>query len=416
MHLSTLSEWLTWIESIHAKEIDLGLDRVKKVAERLNILTPGCPVITVGGTNGKGSTVAGLESIYRASGYKVGAFTSPILFKHNEQVRIAGHMASDKDFCDAFAEVEKARNNVSLTTFEFCTLAALVIFKKNKLDVWILEVGLGGRLDAVNIMDADVAIVASIGIDHVNWLGHTREQIGYEKAGIFRPERPAVCGDFDPPATLIEAAANLHAPFYQQGRDFDYEAGSGTWIWSNGSNRYEGLPYNELAIQNMSTVLMAVTLLKERLPVTQDKIYQGLKDAKLPGRIQVVKGPVTEIFDVSHNPAAIAFLKNHLETMPCEGATYAVFSMLADKDIIGSLLAIKEVVDDWYVAPLANKRAATEELLEQSFSSAEISNVMFFPSITAAYKQAEKTAKTGDRIIVFGSFHTVADVWSHKEE
>src|SRR5579885_3172489 len=197
MHLSTLSEWLSWIESVHAKDMDLGLDRVKKTAERLGILTPDCPVITVGGTNGKGSTVAGLESIYLAAGYHVGAFTSPILFKHNEQVRLDGQMASDEDFCAAFEKVEQARGDISLTMFEFCTLAALVIFKKSNLDVWILEVGLGGRLDAVNIIDADVAVITSIGIDHVAWLGHTCEQIGYEKAGIFREEHPAVCGDFD---------------------------------------------------------------------------------------------------------------------------------------------------------------------------------------------------------------------------
>ncbi len=416
MHLSTLSEWLSWIESVHAKDMDLGLDRVKKTAERLGILTPDCPVITVGGTNGKGSTVAGLESIYLAAGYHVGAFTSPILFKHNEQVRLDGQMASDEDFCAAFEKVEQARGDISLTMFEFCTLAALVIFKKSNLDVWILEVGLGGRLDAVNIIDADVAVITSIGIDHVAWLGHTREQIGYEKAGIFREEHPAVCGDFDPPATVIERAADLDAPFYQQGRDFDFESHSGTWTWSNGSNRYDGLPYNELAIQNMSTVLMAVTLLNDRLPVTREDIENGLRKVKLPGRIQIIMGEIMEIFDVSHNPAAITFLKNRLDMLPCHGETHAVFSMLADKDIIASILAIKGVINQWYVAPLSTKRAATDELLEKSFTSAEISNVTFFPTITDAYKQALKDAKKGDRIIVFGSFHTVADVWRCKNE
>src|SRR5437868_5228326 len=217
MGLSTAYEWLTFISGLHSQEIDLGLMRVKTVAERLKVLNPDCVVITVAGTNGKGSTVAGLESIYQAANYKTGAFTSPFLFRYNEQIRINGDMVSDSNLCKAFSQVEAARGDISLTPFEFGTLAALVLFAESKLDVWILEVGLGGRLDAVNIIDADVSVVTSIAIDHIDYLGETREKIGVEKAGIFREKKPAVCGDAEPPATLEEVAKKIHAPFYQRG-------------------------------------------------------------------------------------------------------------------------------------------------------------------------------------------------------
>jgi len=414
MYLSTLSDWISWIDAIHATEIDLGLDRVKIVAERLKVLSPACPVITVGGTNGKGSTVAGLESIFRAANYRTGTYTSPFLFKLNEQIRINGEMVRDSELCEAFAKVEEARAEVPLTSFEFYTLAGLYLFQEHALDVLILEVGLGGRLDAVNIIDANISVVTSIAIDHVNWLGHTREKIGYEKAGIFRHEKPVVCGDFDPPATLIEVAANLNSPFYQQGRDFDFKESTSTWSWHCQSRRYDELPRNSLATQNMSIVLMVITLLQRKLPVTREAIEKGLVEVKLPGRIQIISGSVTEIYDVSHNPASIEFLKKRLQEIPCAGKTYAVFSMLADKDIIGSLTPVKEVFDHWFVAPLKIKRAATKELLEESFRNAEINNVTYFQDIEEAYYHSRQLAQPGDRIIVFGSFHTITDVWKEK--
>lgn len=414
MKLSTLPEWLAWIDKVHATEIDLGLERVKAVAERLDVLSPACPVITVGGTNGKGSTVAGLEAIYLAANYRTVAFTSPFLFKPNEQVRLNGKMVNDDALCAAFARVEEARGEIPLTPFEFFTLAALIIFKQHSPDVMILEVGLGGRLDAVNIIDANVAIIASIGIDHVNWLGHTREQIGFEKAGIFRSERPVVCGDFDPPNTLIEAAASISAPFYQQGRDFDFIDQGASWSWQSEIAKYEHLPKNALALQNLSSVLMAVTLLQLHLPVPPEAVVKGLLTVLLPGRIQIIPGEVTEIYDVSHNPAAIEFLINRLKTLNCAGKTYAVFSMLADKDIISSISTIRDWIDEWYVAPLNGKRAAPITMLEDSFTAAGVNQVSFFNSITAAYDQAASDAKSGDRILIFGSFHTVTEVWLHK--
>ncbi|VVC74731.1 Bifunctional protein FolC [Aquicella siphonis] len=416
MHLSTVSEWMSWIESIHATEIDLGLERVKMVAERLGVLTPKCPVIIVGGTNGKGSTVSGLEAIYRAAGYQTGAFTSPILFRQNEQVRINGNLAKDEEFCEAFAKVESARGGISLTPFEYCTLGALCIFQNYPLDIMILEVGMGGRLDAVNILNADVAVVASVGIDHISWLGHTRELIGREKAGIFRAERPAVCGDFDPPVSLIEAAADLPAPLYFHGRDFDFEETTDHWTWTHQGIRYESLPLNSLSTQNMSVVLMVITLLQAKLPVKREAIDKGLKEVTLPGRIQIIADDVTEIFDVSHNPDAVAFLKQKLDTMMCTGRTLAVFSMLSDKDIIGSLTVIKDRIDEWYAASLQTKRSSTMELLEESFAAAEISQVRFFSTLAEAYQAAIQSARMGDRVIVFGSFHAVAEAWRARKE
>jgi dihydrofolate synthase / folylpolyglutamate synthase len=410
MHLSTLSEWMSFIGSLHSKEMELGLERIKIVAQRLKVLTSGNTIIVVGGTNGKGSTVAGLESIYRAQGYQTGTFTSPILFKQNEQVRINNKMAADEEFCSAFAQVESARQTVALTPFEFCTLAALCIFKKYPLDVLILEVGLGGRLDAVNIVEPHISVVTSIGIDHINWLGNTREQIAFEKAGIFRYKKPAVCGDFDPPASLIQMAVDKQSHLYCQGRDFNFEETSPTsWSWRNDNIHYENLPKNRLALQNMSTVLMTITLLNSRLPVSRDAIEKGLKNVYLPARIEIFEGEITEIFDVSHNPDAIKFLSDKLKTLSHSGKTLAVFSMLADKDIVSSIHAIKNNIDTWYAAPLQTKRAANQAMLQTAFQEASVEKVNFYADIKNAYQAAKKNAVTGDRIIVFGSFHTVAE-------
>lgn len=409
-----MNEWLTWITSLHPADIELGLDRVREVAAKLQLLSPGCPVITVAGTNGKGSTVAGLESIYRTAGFRVGAFTSPFLFKHNEQVRVDGELASDEEFCIAFEKIEAVRGHISLTTFEFFTLAALLIFKQHKLDVLILEVGLGGRLDAVNIIDADVAVITSIALDHTEWLGPTLEDIAREKAGILRENKFVVCGEIDPPAALLEIAQKLETKFFCQDVDFHFRESMMGWNWTYQHIRYDDLPLTTLAIQNMSTVLMVVTLMQNRLPVSTKAIHKGLVDAKLMGRIQIVNGPIMEIFDVSHNPASVSFLANRLKKIPCHGKTHAVFSMLADKDIVESINAIKGTIDTWYVAPLSAKRAAAYERLSNAFYQADIRAVTLFSDIVEAYEVAKLKSELGDRIVVFGSFHTVADVWNAK--
>lgn len=404
-----LNEWLSWIKSFHCQIIDLSLERITQVAERLGLLKVNPVVVTVAGTNGKGSCVAGIENIMLAEGYKVGAFTSPFLLQYNEQVRLQGEAVSDSLLCDSFEKVRNACGQITLTPFEFGTLAALVIFKNAKLDLWILEVGMGGRWDAVNVISADLAIIASIGIDHVEWLGKTREAIGYEKAGIFRPHQLAVYGDFEPPSSVIQYAHSLQTPLFFQGKDFNFVEKEKKWDWFGIKMQLRDLPLPSLALQNMSTVLMGIELLTKKLPVSRGAIETGLKNVMLPGRIQVIrKNNITRILDVSHNPAAVEMLVKYLEKNPFESKTHAVFSMLADKDIIETVRVIQAHVDHWYVAPIVSARAASMELLKDCFKKLNIQNVSFFQSIKTAEQYA--SASGCDRLLVFGSFHTVAEV------
>jgi dihydrofolate synthase / folylpolyglutamate synthase len=414
MKPQTLEEWVSYISTVHATEMELGLTRVRQVADKLGLLTPACPVIIIGGTNGKGSCVAGLEAVYRAQGYNVGAFTSPYLIRLNEEIRINGVEATDKDFCAAFEKINAARGDISLTIFEFNTLAALEIFRKSTLDLILLEVGLGGRLDAVNIIDADLTIVSSIALDHIHVLGDTRELIAIEKAGIFRPDKPAVCGDFDPPVTLLNYARDIKTQLYCQGRDFFFTQHNDNWDWQSSKITYHKLPLPSLALQNMSTVLMAVELLQAALPVEREALIDAFKKVTLPGRIQIFPGAVTRIFDVSHNPAAASLLAKKLSALPCDGKTHAVFSMLADKDIVGTVQAVNELVDDWHIAALPVPRAAPLSILQESFFKAKLDKqINPYPDIARAYQAAIDIANPGDRVVVFGSFYTVAEVIMH---
>lgn len=432
MHLSTLSSWLDYLGSIHRRDIELGLDRVKTVANRLHLLRaipqqqsnksnksnkPIC--ILVGGTNGKGSTVASLSAIYRAAGFHVGTFTSPYLFQHNEEVQIDNKMASDADFCRAFSMIETARKEISLTPFEFHTLAALILFRDSDttstpLDVIILEIGLGGRLDAVNIVDADLAIITSIDIDHVDWLGHTRDAIGREKAGIFRAHKPAICGDFSTPKTILQYADALPVQLYCQGRDFEFMRQNDiSWSWRHNALHYNQLPTNDLAIENMSTVLMAITVLQNQLPVSQSAIQSGLNHLTLPGRIQKQQrsdGGLT-IFDVAHNPAACRHLANHLKNLKNnrknKGRWLAVFSMLADKEISASIQPLSSLMDEWFIADLKTPRAANCATLIHALNENGIDDaIQIHDTILDAYQAA--IAKSEDVIVVFGSFYVIA--------
>lgn len=416
MGLSTINEWLDWIASIHSTEIELGLDRIKKVAERLGDLAPACAVVTVGGTNGKGSVVAGLESIYRAAGYHVGAFTSPYLFKHNEYVRIDQQIASDDAFIAAYQKIEKVRGQISLTPFEFHTLAALLIFKQAPLDILIMEVGMGGRLDAVNILESDIAIVTSIDLDHTEFLGKTREAIGFEKSGIFRQNKPAIIGDFNPPESIAKQAAALGSLLLRQGKEFNYQENPENWKWVTEDLQYDELPYCSLATQNMAIVLMAITTLQKRLPISSEAIKKGLATVQLPGRIQILNEPVIKIFDVAHNPAAVSWLTKKLQSMPTIGKTRAVFSMLSDKDIASSVHCISSIVDEWYIAPLEGKRATSIEMLQKIFSDLHIQKVHAFSNLRDAYAEALLKSQSGDRIVVFGSFRVVAEVMQNQRE
>lgn len=409
-----LSFWLEKIKNQHRLLMDLGLDRVRHVGKKLNLLKPVYPIITVGGTNGKGSTVRGLEAIYLEAGYRVGAFTSPYLYRFNELVRIQGKEVPDEAFIQAFERIDWARGDMTLTQFEFNTLAALDIFQQANLEIGLLEVGLGGRLDAVNIIDADVSVITSIAIDHAEWLGDTREKIAREKGGIMRSGKPAVCGDVDPPTTLRDDATGQAVPFVYQGKHFGYEQNDKSWNWwCEKGTRLDRLPLSRLATQNMSTVMMVIELMQDTLTVTQEAIEKALATVSLPGRIQVIKGDITRILDVSHNPAAADWLANYLRRAHRRTHSKkirAVFSMLADKDILSTLLVMRDCIDEWYIGPLAAERGASLSTLEKSFQLACIQATHSYESIRQAYEAALKASRAGDTVVVFGSFYTVAAI------
>jgi dihydrofolate synthase/folylpolyglutamate synthase len=418
----SLSGWLVKLESLHPKAIDMGLGRVAKVRDRLGI-SFNCPVIIVGGTNGKGSTCAMLESILLQAGYSVGLYTSPHLLRFNERARIGGEAVSDEALVEQFAAVEAQRGDVSLTYFEYTTLAVLRLFAQAKLDVVILEVGLGGRLDAVNIVDADVAIVTSVDIDHTEYLGSTREAIGFEKAGIFRAGQAAICGDPVPPATLVAYAEKIGADLWLLGRDFNYSGDKQQWAYGGRSQRRHSLAYPALRganqLLNASAALAALEALRHRLPVGAQEVRSGLALVSLPGRFQVLPGRPTVILDVAHNPHATATLAQNLDNMGFFPYTYAVFGAMQDKDIDGIIAQIKGRVDHWCVTDLPLPRAASAALLAGRLLAAGVQpgidpdsewSVTQYVSPAAAYQNARSRAAENDRIVAFGSFVTVAGV------
>jgi dihydrofolate synthase/folylpolyglutamate synthase len=418
----SLSQWLERLESMHPVAIDMGLDRVATVAARLN-LRFDCPVITVGGTNGKGSTCAMLESMLMQGSYRVGLYTSPHIIDFNERARIGGHSVSDAELCDAFAAVEAVRADVSLTYFEFTTLAILKLFADAKLDVVILEVGLGGRLDAVNIIDPDVAIVTSVDLDHQQYLGDTREKIGFEKAGIFRSQRAAICGDPSPPQSLVEHANAIGADLWLFGRDFNYSGDRQQWSYGGRAVRRHALAYPSLRganqLLNASAALAALEVLRDRLPLGAQEIRAGLVLVELPARFQVLPGRPAVILDVAHNPHAAATLAQNLDQMGFFPYTYAVFGAMSDKDINGILLHLKDKIDHWYLCDLPLPRAASAESLAHALDTAGFvagteggteRSVQCFGTPEEAYAAARDSVGENDRIVVFGSFLTVAGV------
>jgi dihydrofolate synthase/folylpolyglutamate synthase len=418
----SLNQWLEYLESMHPVAIDMGLDRVATVGARLD-LRFDCPVITVGGTNGKGSTCAMLESMLMQGSYRVGLYTSPHILDFNERARIDGHSVSDAVFCDAFAAVEAVRGDVSLTYFEFTTLAILKLFTDAKLDAVILEVGLGGRLDAVNIIDPDVAIVTSVDLDHQQYLGDTREKIGFEKAGIFRPKHAAICGDPSPPQSLVEHANAIGADLWLFGRDFNYSGDRQQWSYGGRAVRRHALAYPSLRganqLLNASAALAALEVLRDRLPLGAQEIRAGLVLVELPGRFQVLPGRPAVILDVAHNPHAAATLAQNLDQMGFFPYTYAVFGAMSDKDVSGILSHLKDKIDHWYFCDLPLPRAASAESLASALSDAGFvagkdaggeRSVQCFGTPAEAYAAARDRVGENDRIIVFGSFLTVAGV------
>ena len=409
-----LADWLVHIDRVHPQTIALGLGRVLQVRDALG-LQPSFPIVTVGGTNGKGSVCAMLEAILHQAGYRAGCYTSPHLVRYNERVRIGQREASDADLARAFAAVEEARGATALTYFEFGTLAAMRLFIEQGVEVAVLEVGLGGRLDAVNAFDADCAVVVSVDLDHMEYLGRDREAIGFEKAGIFRPHRPAVCADPAPPASLAEQARKIEAQLLTIGSDFGYERRAGEWQYWGPRGRRNALPYPALRgraqLANASAAITAVETLRERLPVALGDVRAGLLVADAPARFQVLPGRPVVILDVAHNPHAARELAVNLDALQPRGRTLAVFSMLKDKDIAGVVGAVRGRIDHWFVAALAVPRGAEVGLLQESLAAAGAGGaVTACESVAGAYAQACNSAAGNDRILVFGSFYTVGAI------
>ena len=421
--LVTLDDWLDFIGRQHSAEIVMGLDRVRTVWERME--KPQAPInILVGGTNGKGSTCAMLESVLHAAGYKTGFYSSPHLVRYNERVRLAKIDVSDAQIIASFEAVERARlahtdaATIPLTYFEFATLSALWIFQREKVDVAILEVGLGGRLDAVNIVDADVSVVVSVDLDHQSYLGDTCEKIGFEKAHIYRQNRPAIFADRDPPQSLIEYAGKIGADIRLLDRDYRYQVMDGQWQFFGRNSARHSLPFPALRgayqLKNASAALAALEALQDRLPVSQGQVKRGLLEVEWPGRMQVLPGRPVVVLDVAHNPHAARALNDALGSMGFHPNTFAVFGMLNDKDIDAVIDIIKGRIDFWCIAGLeatAGPRGATADILAAKLDAHGLAGrYSRHVSIGGAYAAAREKAGENDRILVFGSFHTVAEI------
>ncbi len=438
----TLDDWLAYIEGLHPKNIEMGLDRVRAVWQRTGLALQ-CPVITVAGTNGKGSTCAMLESIYTQAGYRTAVYSSPHLVHFLERCRVAGEMVGAAEFIAACSVIERARTgnvvekegmqastgsartedlSVALTYFEFTTLAFLALMAKQNMDVAILEVGLGGRLDAVNIIDTDCAVITSIDLDHMEYLGDNRESIGYEKAGIMRAGKPAIVSDPMPPASIAQHAQAVGADLYLMGTDFNYEGDKQQWGWAGrdaqGSpRRYAGLAYPALRganqLMNASGVLAAVTALREQLPVTAQAVRNGFAFVELPGRFQIIPGQPALVLDVAHNPHSVAALAANLDAMGFYPTTHAVFGAMADKDLAAMWPKVAPMIDKWYFTDLPTARAATGQALQTLWAAQNQrtdTTSQTYTSPQAALDAAVAGAEPTDRIVVFGSFYTVGGV------
>ena len=423
-NLQTLDDWLAHCEQLHPTSIDMGLERVKAVAVRMG-LTFSCPVITVAGTNGKGSTCAMLEAILLEAGYRTGVFTSPHLVHFEERCRVRGDIVSAAQLVTTFEQVEAARlaggaagmSEISLTYFEFTTLAILQLLKNANLDVVILEVGLGGRLDAVNIIDSDCAVITSIDLDHMALLGNDRETIGREKAGIMRAGKPVVVSDPMPPQSIIDHAAALGADLWRFGTDFNFSGDKQQWGWAGRGRRYAGLAYPALRganqLVNAAGVLAALTAVRDKLPVTAQAVRNGLSMVELPGRFQLIPGQPTLVLDVAHNPHSVAALAENLDAMGFYPCTHAVFGAMADKDLAPMLARVGPLVDKWYFTDLPTPRAADGKALQAQWLACNTRLDVTsgaYESPELALQAAIEAADPADRIVVFGSFYTVGGI------
>ena len=420
---NSLEAWLDRIERIHPKSIAMGLDRVAAVRYAM-ALDPTFPVIAVSGTNGKGSTCAMMEAILSAAGYRVGCYTSPHLLRFNERVRVSGVSASDECLASALARVDASRKEVTLTYFEFATLAAMRIFIDDDVDVAILEVGLGGRLDAVNVFDADCAVITSVAIDHIDYLGPTRETIAFEKAGIFRPRMPAVCSEPDVPESMLSHAQAIGARLLRLDEAFAYEANDDRWTYRSANVRLMDLPKPHLKgafqLRNASAAITALQAVADGgLRVAPRHIAQGISEARLPGRFHVLRERPEVVVDVAHNRQAAEALRDNLGSTRKFRRTLAVFAMLDDKDVAAVIEATKSSVADWFIADIRTERGATAERLRGELTQSGVAGerVFSFDSPERAYRAAMKQAAEDDRVVVFGSFHTVAAAMTvHRDE
>jgi dihydrofolate synthase/folylpolyglutamate synthase len=416
MTARSLSDWLSYLEQLHPSAIDMGLDRSQQVALNIGLSRPAPRVITVTGTNGKGSTCAFVASLLRAQGLKVGVYSSPHLVRYNERVQLQGVEATDAQLCEAFEVIEKARGDISLTYFEMGTLAAFWLFEQAALDAVVLEVGLGGRLDAVNLIDADMALVTSIGVDHAEWLGNTRESVAFEKAGIFREGRPALCGDLDPPQPLLDRAQALNCPLSSRGSDFDLSVESAGWNWFGTNPKGQrvqlcDLPLLDLPMQNAALALQAYLLMG--LPWNEASIRAALLDTRVTGRLDrrtfEWQGKTLQVLlDVGHNPHAAVFLAQRLDQRPVAGKRLAVFGLLNDKDLDGVLTELTPCFSTWAVAPLPTPRSRPEQEIAQALQNLG-ATVTSYPSVARALEAQCAHATADDEIVLFGSFYCVAE-------
>lgn len=412
---SSLADWLRWQESLHPVAIDLSLSRVKAVYEVLALpnkrLAP--VVITVAGTNGKGSSVAFLKSILLAAGYSVGSYTSPHILKYNERICINGSNVSDQEIINAFNAINDAREDISLTYFEFGTLAALYLFSQHKLDAVVLEVGLGGRLDATNIIDADLALITSIGLDHEQWLGETRELIAREKAGIFRAHQLAVCADPNPPAGLLDMAAQMNVNLSCYMRDFSYEVRPDCWHWRDERQSFENLPFPKqrgaIQLQNIAGVIMALSLLYDYLPCSEAALVAGLQEVCLPARFQKIAESPDVIIDVAHNADAFEVLGLNLAELDTLDL-HVVIGVLDDKAIDKMLQHIVPYTRYWYLAKPLTSRGMPAVALNDVLKTQSVKNVSIYETVSEAFSAAMAATDVQDRVLVTGSFVTVSEV------
>jgi dihydrofolate synthase/folylpolyglutamate synthase len=416
MSTRTLAQWLSYLEQLHPNAIDMGLDRCREVARRLGLGRPARQVITVSGTNGKGSTCAFLASLLQVQGLKVGVYSSPHLLRYNERVQIDGAEVEDQHLCGAFSAVDNARGDITLTYFEMGTLAAFWLFEQASLDVAVLEVGLGGRLDAVNIVDADVAVISSIGLDHSDWLGDTRESVAFEKAGIFRAGQPAVCGDANPPVVIAQRAQEDNVPLFQRGADYDLSVTTTHWDWrgvdpAGNPLTLTGLPLLQLPMENAALAVQAYAMLGR--PWNPAAIASALVETRIAGRLErhVIERngrSFSLMLDVAHNPQASAYLASRLEAMPVHGCRRAVFGLLSDKDLDGVLEPLIPVIRSWAVCALPTARTRPAEALKAVLDDAGV-DVSLHSDVRSALQAQCEMANDGDEIVVFGSFYCVAE-------